>query len=156
MSKKKPQKRIVSKERYVQVMGKKVGFYSIAVCSLGIGSISLLYMFSVWCNAVNAYVRNDVHTYHVANDTLGNFWPFLFGWFVLWMWISRKLFRDGKAIEPVQPITERNTHLLPLQDTLVRSSDLPPSEQQAELLRAVQTGQETPPEQLLRSVAGDE
>ncbi|HLK57424.1 MAG TPA: hypothetical protein VKU00_12715 [Chthonomonadaceae bacterium] len=51
----------------------------------------------------------------------------------------------------MEPITDHNAHLLPLMETLVRGSDLPPTEQQNELLRAVQQGQETPTEQLLRA-----
>ncbi|MCW3055055.1 MAG: hypothetical protein JWN14_4225, partial [Chthonomonadales bacterium] len=40
---------------------------------------------------------------------------------------------------------------LPLEDTLVRSSDVPMAEQQAVLLRAVSQEQQTPSTQLLRA-----
>ena len=62
--------------------------------------------------------------------------------------------RLGKAAfvaERVTPITRRNTGDIPEVESLVRPSDLPPSHQQAELLRAAKPGQETPPEELLRA-----
>jgi hypothetical protein len=65
--------------------------------------------------------------------------------------IARNLFREAKAIERVAPITRHNTGHLPAAETLVRASDLPPSHQQAELLRAAPQGSETPAEELLRA-----
>ena len=48
-------------------------------------------------------------------------------------------------------IVPNTAPLPPPEDTLLRASDLPPSHQQAELLRAAKPGQETPPEELLRA-----
>ncbi len=53
------------------------------------------------------------------------------------------------------PVTRHKTGDLPEVETLVRASDLPPSHQQAELLRAAQPGQETSPEELLRATQGN-
>ena len=64
--------------------------------------------------------------------------------------------KQGQLIEPVEPMTDQNAHLLPPQDTLVRGSHIPPTVHQAELLRAVQTSSEAPPEQLLRAGQGNE
>jgi hypothetical protein len=51
----------------------------------------------------------------------------------------------------VQLITKEAARHLPSAEILVRPSDIPASQQQAELLRAVKSGQETPPEELLRA-----
>ena len=142
MSETKPQKKIVSKRRYMLVMGKQMGI------SAGIGILLCIGLSGL------GFMQPQ------PSDPT----PILPHWFrwvglllsIYAFWKCIELLRAMRSIEPVQPVTERNAHLLPLQDTLVRSSDLPPSEQQAELLRAVQTGQETPLEELLRSVTGDE
>lgn len=61
-----------------------------------------------------------------------------------WLWQRR--------IKPVISRTSYNTGDLPEVETLVRASDLPPSDQQAELLRGVALpSSETPPEELLRA-----
>ena len=64
---------------------------------------------------------------------------------------SMRLFVEGKEIEPVRPLTAHNQHQVPLDESLLRASDAPPSHQQAELLRAVKSSQEMPPEELLRA-----
>ena len=61
------------------------------------------------------------------------------------------LFKKGRKVERVVPITKRTTSTLPPEESLVRASNLPPSQQQAELLRAAQHGKETPSEELLRA-----
>ena len=67
----------------------------------------------------------------------------------------RKRKDNARALSSVELVTESGSHLLPLQDTLLRGSDLPPTGQQAELLRAAQAGLETPAEELLRSSSGE-
>ena len=64
--------------------------------------------------------------------------------------ISKTLFDKIEKMEPLALLTKENAKHLPETETLVRPSDLPSSQQQAELLRAAQPGQETPPEELLR------
>ncbi len=65
-------------------------------------------------------------------------------------------FKAGSGVESVRLITPRNHHPAPSEECLVRPSDLPPSQQQAELLRPGQSGQETPPEELLRATCGQD
>lgn len=62
----------------------------------------------------------------------------------------RSFFRSAQEIEPMAPITRRNTGHLPAAETLVRPSHFP-TDPQAELLRAAPMGSETPPEELLRT-----
>ncbi len=64
---------------------------------------------------------------------------------------STKMFARIEKIEPVALLTKENAKHLPETETLVRASDLPPTHQQTELLRAVRDIAETPPEQLLRA-----
>jgi len=47
---------------------------------------------------------------------------------------------NASDIEKVEIITPQNAHLLPMTETLVRPSDVPPSYHQAELLRAAWQG----------------
>jgi hypothetical protein len=67
------------------------------------------------------------------------------------LWGGFRMLTNVKNAEKIAPITRHNTGDLPEVETLVRSSDLRPSHQQAELLRAAKPGQETPPEELLRA-----
>ena len=145
------QKRIVSKRQYVQALGKKVGFYSFSSLALIGGSIGFgLALYAFLVNVSGAGNHFFLHSAVLAPLSM-----VLIPVFIIIAGVSIPLMKRAKAIEPVQPVTDRNAHLLPLQDTLVRSSDIPTTVQQAELLRATQN-QETPPEELLRSVAGDE
>lgn len=84
---------------------------------------------------------------------------FLFGAVVSLCWSvglfcgCKSFFTSAREIEPVAPITRHNTGDLPAVETLVRPSELPPSHQQTELLRAARHGQETPAEELLRATS---
>jgi hypothetical protein len=69
--------------------------------------------------------------------------------------LAIRLMKLEEKIVPVAPITRRNAHHLPLEGSLVRASDAPPSQQQAELLRAAQHGKTTPAEELLRATSTD-
>ena len=57
----------------------------------------------------------------------------------------------GTDVTEVTFIAPKTALVLPPEESLLRPSDLPPSHQQAELLRAAKPGQETPPEELLRA-----
>ena len=70
-------------------------------------------------------------------------------------YLSISFYQQTLRIERVAPITHRNTHRLPPEESLVRPSELPPSQQQAELLRAAPFGRETPPAELLRATQGE-
>lgn len=61
-------------------------------------------------------------------------------------------FQSLTEMEPVTPLTRHNTGDLPEPKTLVRASAEPPARQADVLLRATQTSQETPEDQLLRPV----
>jgi hypothetical protein len=61
----------------------------------------------------------------------------------------------ARAIEPVTPLTRANIGDLPAPQTLVRASQEPMQEHQAELLRAAQYGKETHAEELLRATTTD-
>ena len=74
---------------------------------------------------------------------------FLFLLFVLTR-LSLQTHRRGRAIENVRLLTVHNHHLLPAEETLLRAA-IPPSQPQSELLRAAQSGKETPAEELLRA-----
>lgn len=63
--------------------------------------------------------------------------------------VTRSLLTETRSHLPDHPDTYRNAHLLPAEETLMRSSDMP-MEQQQELLRPV-AEQAIPPEQLLRA-----
>jgi len=65
--------------------------------------------------------------------------------------VGIEILKDTGKMKPVALLTKHNTGDLPEVETLVRASDLPPLHQQAELLRAAQPKQETPPEELLRA-----
>ena len=69
------------------------------------------------------------------------------------LWSGNHLLKTAVSVEQVVPFTEQNAQLLPVQETLLRGSDLPSEAAQAELLRATQAGQETPHVELLRSSA---
>jgi len=57
----------------------------------------------------------------------------------------------GDCLDQIVVMRRPNTGNFPEVETLIRPSDLPPSNQQAELLRAAQDGKETPAEELLRA-----
>ncbi|MCW3097909.1 MAG: hypothetical protein JWL77_3527 [Chthonomonadaceae bacterium] len=135
----KPKKRLVSKGQYVEILLGKIVLYSVAGCMLSAGLffLALAVGFSFWLRGVVVM-------------------PLIFGaGACAVIWFSKRFFVEAKEIEWVQPITVHNAHLLPVQETLVRPSDLPPSHQQAELLRAAPQGSETPPEELLRATHKD-
>ena len=67
------------------------------------------------------------------------------------MAIAFHLSKTTKSINSVTPMTPHIFRLLPLEQTLVRAAEAPPSEQQAELLRPAGQGSETPSAQLLRA-----
>lgn len=73
---------------------------------------------------------------------------------LLTIWAAGRLLNRANAVPPVRLLTSENARHLPLEKTLARHSALPSSQQQAELLRAGVSGQETKPEELLRSTQG--
>ena len=137
----KPRKRLVGWNQYLAILGKKgiiygIGFLciiAVCVCFLGVGSAG------VWILLRGA--DNFVVTLIVCGVSVG----------ILMLRSGKFLYTKAKSMEAVALITRHNTGHLPAVETLVRASGLPPSHQQAELLRAAQYGNETPPEELLRA-----
>ena len=146
----KPQKQLVSKEQYVRHIGKNLTLTGVSVLALAVGIPCLLICF---CWGIGLFLQ--ALEGHVPSDA----WYWYLGLLMVTGGLMKIGLRTKKAVESSEAIvivTHRNVHQLRDEDSLVRGSDLPPTEQQAELLRAVQTGQETPSEELLRPVAGDE
>jgi hypothetical protein len=148
-----PPKKIVSKKQYLILGGKKAGLYGLsagmAVVGVGVLVDTIIHILH-WKTHPNILVPGVIGA--LTASIFGAVWGlFLTASAVVW---SGRLLKRGKAIAPVQPLTDRNVHLLPPQDTLVRGSDASPIEQQSVLLRAVQKGGETPSEQLLRAGQG--
>jgi len=85
----------------------------------------------------------------------GGWWFNLIFRLAVALWAARVTygcFKEERKVQRVKLVTKRTSHLLPAVETLVRASDLPPSNQQAELLRGVAPPtSETPPEELLRA-----
>jgi len=129
-----PPKRLVSKGKYLQAVGKKVGL----CCLAGLLVSAAIYLLTSPATWLNHAQSNGVSLVLGAITILA-------------LWCSLRLFEKGRQIEPGRPLTDHTVHLLPPEETLVRASDIPPSLQPTELLRAVQTDSETPPEELLRA-----
>lgn len=74
-------------------------------------------------------------------------------WYPIQQWMTKNaslLFKEAKAMEPVEPMTRHNTGQLPQEETLVRASEEPKEAQEKILLRAAQHTDETRSEELLR------
>ena len=143
-----PQKRLVTRRRYIVLLGKRFTLYSLAALGLSVGVGGLLFLFRAFLIGLEA-IPLPANT-----DLFEGYTPLLMMLSIVLpgvlFWFSKKLFVKAKSIEPVSPITDHNAHLLPQQETLVRGSEEPPVAQSDILLRAATSGQETPPEQLLR------
>ena len=148
MSTEKPKKRLVSKREYLKTLLGKGGFYSYAMaCAVGGGVLLIVSLFLLWLG---------LPPWDNLPDVGDRIWMFLCGVilgvpFVAAVWFGVSFFKAGRRMEPVAPITRHNTGQLPEVETLARASDAPPSNQQAELLRAAQYCKETPAEELLRA-----
>jgi hypothetical protein len=141
----KPQKRLVSKRQYVAVLGKTVSLYSAGMIFFCGGLILLLPLF---IDAMVAWGNYPVgiRALRFASGA---------GVIALLLLLGKYTLIKATTIESVELLTHQNSHLLPPEETLVRASDAPPSQQQTELLRAAQYGKETPAEELLRATTRD-
>ena len=128
----KPQKRLVSEEEYAWLMIKRafLGLASLGFCLLGAWVVLVALAWACW------------YPLYGLIWGLGSAFP---------LGVAFCLSRAMKSIKLSMLITTEDADLLPQQETLIRPSDLPPSQQQAELLRAAQHGIETPTEELLRA-----
>jgi len=139
---KQPQRTLVNKKRYIQVMGLKMSLFAVGGCAIGGGLIA---GFAV----MNEIVISLVYP-HETRFTLLDCTAFAVGTGMLLM-CGAVTYRKSHKIAAVELTTPQNAHLLPPEETMVRASDLPPSQQEAELLRAAAQEQETPADQLLRA-----
>lgn len=127
-----PQRKLVSKGVYVRTVGKKIGLFSFS------GMLLCLGLFLTLCTLISLYL---------ALAPLIVFFGITAG-FAFWH-TGRSFIRAGK-IERVQPITNRTSHLLPPEESLVRASSMPSNSLSSELLRAARTDPTTPADELLR------
>lgn len=137
-------RRLVSKSQYATTVMGKSALYILAIF------VSIAGLFFL---AFTLFILTHFRSMAADMPILPCFVSLLFmGWMTFTtLKYSRSFYREAKDIEPVRPLTSYNVHQLSPEDSLVRASDLPPSHQQAELLRAVPQGSETPPEEMLRA-----
>jgi hypothetical protein len=142
----KPQKRLVSKGRYVWSMTSRTILLAFSVLFALIGAYGVLgILFSIAFNVTGMSETDGRDNLFVLFLTAAIL--FTAGVFFL----AYSFWKKERTIERVAPITKRTTSTLPPEESLVRASAVPPSQQQAELLRAAQYGKETPAEELLRA-----
>ncbi|MCW3053424.1 MAG: hypothetical protein JWN14_2594 [Chthonomonadales bacterium] len=148
MGRRKPQKRLVGWNQYVQAMWSKAVGYSgaTAVTLCGAGFLILGVML-FW---------NGLHQEDPTNRAsimqcgigccIGS---------ALTIWYATILFSDTRQIEPVELITRHNVQELPVDETLLRGSHRPAIDPQTDLLRATGQEPEAHSEQLLRATQGN-
>ena len=147
MSETKPEKRLVSKRQYVRPKMKKRALWLLTVICLAIILLMGAFLYvHLKEGLTNAWLLILGFTLVLTLCTAGLVEKVLTGY-------PRPFSQEGNPVDP-NPTSGHNAHLLPVEDTLLRGSDLPPTIQQAELLRATHAGQETQQEQLLRAVTG--
>jgi len=150
MREKKVPRRLVGWKQYLGNIAARVLGRSVAGALLMGGLLS--FGFSIFA-VVLVSGDADVNGHRFSSDLASRYAvgsALLGGFCMLGLWGAKLLLKGVEKIEPVGLITRHNTGALPEFDTLVRSSDQPPAQQQAELLRAAQYGKEMPAEQLLR------
>jgi len=139
-------KRLVDKQEYVETKGVQGIGYSFAIASGSAGAVCLLNSLYFLMNGLRPE----------GNDAFCLIVSAVFGFLsAAAISLSIYIFNLGRKMPPIAPITPQNAKQLPEIETLVRASNLPPSHQQAELLRATSQGSETPPEELLRATLKD-
>jgi hypothetical protein len=140
-----PQKRLVSMGQYLHITLTKHGIYTLGsvIRLTGFLVLPLLYTPPALPFFTALFRDNSLLRWAVL--------PIYVGFIYTSFTIADKVQNAAKKIETVAPITRHNTGDLPIVETLVRASNLPPSIQQAELLRAAQYGKDTPAEELLRA-----
>jgi len=142
---KKPQRRLVSKGQYARLITTRAAILLLSLACVFAGLYTMVKM-----------AESEGQHRHSKPGLMGAFLDLLVctvpGVCCPIMFVGAfQLFKKERTIERVAPITRHSTSFLPPQESLVRASDLPPSQQQAELLRAAPRGSETPTEELLRA-----
>jgi hypothetical protein len=144
----KPRKRLVSKGQYLAVMGEKLSLNVFGGLQLAFGLTGVVLLWALWKSgfAVNPDTQDETEVFATAISAVS----------LLLLVSSRFLLKKASKIESVALITTHAAHLLPPKETLGRPSHLPPADQQSELLRAAQLGQETATDELLRATGGQD
>jgi hypothetical protein len=154
MSEQKHLKRLVGWKQYLGNIAARVLGRSVATALLAGGLLS--FGFSIFA-VVLVFGDADVNAHRFSSDLASRYVvgsALLGGLCMLGLWSAKVLLKRVEKIEPVGLITRHNTGTLPEVETLVRSSDQPPNDQQAELLRASRNGAETSSGELLRATQG--
>lgn len=146
----KSQKRLVGWKQYLMTLQDKGLHYIAGIFCAICGALSLIFSAELFFAFLAA--RTNIP----AAQSDADFWILVMSGGAVAcglgaFWGVNSMFRNAKEIAPVALITRHNTGSLPEVETLVRSSDLPPSQQQAKLLRAAGPGREIPAEELLRA-----
>jgi hypothetical protein len=134
--KKKRRKRLVSTWKYVWVTTWRAIFGTASAFFYLLGGLTLLLAaFILWFEPMVGCVWGCIAAFLMS--------------------VGFCLSRTRRSIKPVAPITRHTVNLLPAEEILVRPSDAPPSQQEAELLRAAMHGHATPAEEMLRATSTD-
>lgn len=150
-------RQVVSKKQYLLLHGKKFWLYAGSAATLGFAGLYLLM-------GINTFIHWKSRRYGFPEFLQGDFGAimvvFSSGVFVAaGLSTAVKRFRASrkysKEIAPILPLTEHNALLIPPEEILVRSSEIPTADSPTVLLRAVQQGTDTPSEQLLRAGPGE-
>ena len=141
----KSQKQLVSKGRYIQVMGTKFSLLTIAAGIVIAGTLATVLTMNETFLAIVYPHKTRFTLMHCAWFAVGS---------LLLLAIGMAMHIRFNKIPSVERITPRNACFLPVTETLVRPSDRPPTDQQTELLRTAMHTQETPAEELLRAGQG--
>jgi hypothetical protein len=137
-----PNKRVVSKPKYVAYLAQKVTLTTVSSTILVCGMMLILCAFLRMGRTLDSTrIGWNTNVFNMLCCALG-------GWLLLRYGMA--LDNRTDEIEPVLPSTRENVKQLPAEETLVRASTEPTQQQEKVLLRAATAGAETPPEQLLR------
>ena len=143
MSTEKPKKRLVIWEQHLETQCAKGIGHSFGVVFESVGYCCVMGALAAFASCGQGGLVG-----FLVGLTVGTFFG---GLGALTLWASMVVSCNADNIGPVAPITKRNAKYLPEGETLVRGSDRPAADQEAELLRAVRQGPDSQPEQLLRA-----
>lgn len=157
----KPGKRLVSKKEYLRAVSKKGGLLLNSWLMFGLSAFycvaALLFLVFVAVVSLMVVTGRNPGTWARGWDGANAVFAFLIA--LVGAGIARAMYRTAQKSQEeadrieidVIPMTRANLRAVTASETLVRASDLPPSHQKAELLRAARLDQEAPPEELLRA-----
>lgn len=149
-------KRVVSKTEYVGYQAKKLGLSLAAGLLIGTGVVGL--MMDALAMVSHLRVLASIQGWIGFSDFLLFFAIYLsVGYCMVFLFRSGlKMGVQVEAIQTVVPLTQRTTHQLSVEESLVRASLQPTEQPGTVLLRAAQSSAEIPADQLLRSSASSQ